>query len=107
MKRALKQRPFLPNSKILLEFYKDFEELLLVSAFNNGFVDLAFVLAFGLMDEKGGVLVPSHFTAIFFSFGTGGEKFDDLVASLDEDLPLAVFFSLRNMINLGCHNAPP
>ena len=94
MKRALKQRPFLPNSKILLEFYKDFEELLLVSTFNNGFVDLAFVLAFGLMDEKGGVLVFSHFAAIFFSFGAGGEKFDDFVASLDEDLPLAIFFSL-------------
>ena len=69
----------------------------------DGFINFAFVFALGFMDEKGGVLILRHFFAVFFGFFTGIKEFDNLVAALNENLPLVVFVSLGDMINFSCN----
>ena len=61
--------------------------------FDDGLIDLALVLALGLMNQKRGILILRHGGAIILGFLTGVKKLDDFIASLNENLPLAILFA--------------
>lgn len=65
-----------------------------------GLSDLTRLGAFGVMDKNGRVLIGAHLFGRFFRFRLGVEKLNDLFAAGELQSPLAVFGSLRDVIDL-------
>ena len=75
--------------------------------------DAAFTRALRVVEKDGSVLVGAQGLAIILRLFLRIEQFDDGVASLDLQGPLAVLFTLCNVINLSsfflrfCHGVSP